>query len=209
MTATFTDLLGDRRVIAVVRHDDAQAALEMSHAVVDGGLRAVEITCAVPGAAEVIGRLRGALDDGVLVGAGTVLRREELEAVVAAGAQFVVSPGLDPDIVEQALAAGVAALPGVLTPSEVTRARALGVDTVKLFPAQSLGPDHLRALRSVFRDVAFVPTGGVTRGNAETWFAAGAVAVGLAGELAGAYREGGAQAVARLARTLQQAFEAG
>jgi 2-dehydro-3-deoxyphosphogluconate aldolase/(4S)-4-hydroxy-2-oxoglutarate aldolase len=209
MTASLPALLGDRRVIAVVRHADAQAALEIGRAAVDGGLRCVEITCAVPDAASVIRELRATVRDDVLVGAGTVLEPAELGAVAAGGAQFVVSPGLDPEIVAQARAAGVPALPGVLTPSEVAQARALGLDAVKLFPAEPLGPAHLRALRSVFRDVAFVPTGGVTHANAAGWLAAGALAVGLAGEFGAAYEEGGAQAVVRLARNLQEALEPG
>jgi 2-dehydro-3-deoxyphosphogluconate aldolase/(4S)-4-hydroxy-2-oxoglutarate aldolase len=209
MTQSFVALLEDRRVIAVVRHHDRGAAREIALASAEGGLRAVEVTCAVPDAARLIAELREALPREVLVGAGTVLDRAALDAVVAAGAQFVVSPGLDQAIVEQAQAAGVAALPGVMTPSEVAHARALGLDAVKLFPADSLGPPHLRALRSVFPDVAFVPTGGVTCANADGWFAAGARAVGLAGELGAAHRDGGAQAVTSLARTLQEAFEAG
>ena len=207
MTHGLRALLGDRRVIVVVRHADTDAALDISRAAVEGGLRAVEVTCAVPDAAAVIAELRATAPDGVLVGAGTVLEATQLQAVVAAGAQFVVSPGLDPEIVAQALESGVPALPGVLTPSEVTRARALGLEAVKLFPAEPLGPPHLRALRSVFPDVAFVPTGGVTHTNAAAWLAAGALAVGLAGELSAAYDEGGAQAVGRLARNLQEAFE--
>lgn len=207
MSVGFVALLGDRRVIAVVRHEDPAAAHEISRAVVEGGLRAVEVTCAVRDAAQLIARLRAELDDGIVVGAGTVLTPESLDGVVAAGAQFVVSPGLDPDIVERCAAAGVPALPGVLTPSEVTHACRVGVEAVKLFPAESLGPAHLRALRSVFPRVAFVPTGGVTRANADAWFAAGAHAVGLAGELGAAYGDGGAQAVRRLARNLQEAFE--
>jgi 2-dehydro-3-deoxyphosphogluconate aldolase/(4S)-4-hydroxy-2-oxoglutarate aldolase len=209
VTASFASLIADRRVIVVVRHEDHDAARAISLAALTGGLRAVEITCAVPGAAQLIGELRATVDDHVLVGAGTVLDAHELDAVVDAGAHFVVSPGFDEAIVERALRARVVILPGVLTPSEVTRARKLGLDAVKLFPAASLGLDHLRALRSVFPQVDFVPTGGVTRANAEEWLAAGARAVGLAGELGAAFREGGAQAVTSLARTLQEALEAG
>jgi 2-dehydro-3-deoxyphosphogluconate aldolase/(4S)-4-hydroxy-2-oxoglutarate aldolase len=206
--ASFVALLGDRRVIAVVRHDDADAAQEICHSLVEGGMRAVEVTCAVPDTAAVIASVRGSLGDEVIVGAGTVLTREQLDEVVAGGAQFVVSPGLDRAIVERCVAARIPALPGVLTPSEVAHGQSLGLDALKLFPAQSLGPDHLRALRSVFGAIAFVPTGGVTSANAGGWLAAGAHAVGLAGEISEAHRDGGREAVRRLARTLTQAFEA-
>jgi 2-dehydro-3-deoxyphosphogluconate aldolase/(4S)-4-hydroxy-2-oxoglutarate aldolase len=201
-------LLGERRIVAVVRHADAAAAEEIARAAADGGLRAVEITMSVPGAAALIAQLRATLEPGVLVGAGTVLAAEQLEAVLAADAQFVVAPGLDLEIVRGCAAARVAVLPGALTPTEVTAARTLGLDAVKLFPADTVGPGHLRALRSVFPDVAFVPTGGVTSANAGAWLDAGARALGMAGEFDAAHRAGGAGAVRRLAQELSASFEA-
>jgi 2-dehydro-3-deoxyphosphogluconate aldolase/(4S)-4-hydroxy-2-oxoglutarate aldolase len=136
-----------------------------------------------------------------------VLSEGQLDAVLAAGAQFVVAPGLDRAVVERCMAAQVPIVPGTLTPSEVMAARALGLDAVKLFPAQTAGPAHLRALRSVFADVAFVPTGGVSSENASDWFAAGAHALGLSRELAAAHRAGGGDAVRRVAHALSASFE--
>ena len=204
---SFVALLGGRRIVVVVRNDSADVAEAIARAAVDGGLRAVEITMSVPGAAELIAPLRASLPAAVLVGAGTVLSTAQLDAVLAGGAQFVVSPGLDREIVAGCAAAGVPALPGALTPTEVMAARALGLGAVKLFPADSVGPAHLAALRSVLGDIAFVPTGGVTAANAAAWFAAGARALGLAGEFHAAHRSGGADAVRRLARELAGAFE--
>ncbi|HEV7804287.1 MAG TPA: bifunctional 4-hydroxy-2-oxoglutarate aldolase/2-dehydro-3-deoxy-phosphogluconate aldolase [Solirubrobacteraceae bacterium] len=200
-------LLADRRIVVVVRHDDAAVAEDIARAAADGGLRAVEITMSVPGAAALIAELRASLASDVLVGAGTVLSAQQLEAVLAADAQFVVAPGLDRAIVQGCAAARVAVLPGALTPTEVTAARALGLDAVKLFPSDSVGPAHLRALRSVFADVAFVPTGGVTSANAAAWFDAGARALGLAGEFDAAHRAGGTDAVRGLARQLREVYE--
>jgi 2-dehydro-3-deoxyphosphogluconate aldolase/(4S)-4-hydroxy-2-oxoglutarate aldolase len=204
--ASFPALLADRRIIAVVRHDDAAVAEAIARAAVDGGVRAVEITTSVPVAAALIAALRASLDADVLVGAGTVLSRGQLDAVLAAGAEFVVAPGLDRLVVESCAAAQVPIVPGALTPTEVMAARALGLDAVKLFPAATAGPDHLRALRSVFGDVAFVPTGGVRGANATAWFDAGALALGLSGELDAAHRAGGDDAVRRLAQRLTGTF---
>jgi 2-dehydro-3-deoxyphosphogluconate aldolase / (4S)-4-hydroxy-2-oxoglutarate aldolase len=200
-------VLGERRIVVVVRHGDAAAAEEIARAAADGGLRAVEITMTVPGAAALIARLRAALEPDVLVGAGTVLSAEQLEAVLAADAQFVVAPGFDLEIVQGCVAARVAVLPGALTATDVTAARALGLDAVKLFPSDTVGPGHLRALRSVFTDVAFVPTGGVTSANAAAWLDAGARALGMAGEFDAAHRAGGAGSVRRLAQELSESFE--
>jgi 2-dehydro-3-deoxyphosphogluconate aldolase/(4S)-4-hydroxy-2-oxoglutarate aldolase len=205
--ASFLTLLEDRRIIVVVRHDDDDAAESIARAAADGGLRAVEITTSVPGAAALIARLRGSLPADVLVGAGTVLTARQLDAVLVAGTQFVVAPGLDHEVVERCAGAHVPIIPGALTPTEVTAGRALGLDALKLFPAQTVGPDHLRALRSVFADVAFIPTGGVSSANAAGWFDAGARALGLAGEFDAAHRDGGAGAVRRLARRLRESFE--
>jgi 2-dehydro-3-deoxyphosphogluconate aldolase/(4S)-4-hydroxy-2-oxoglutarate aldolase len=207
--ASFPDLLADRRVIAVVRHGDDDAAEAIARAAADGGLRAIEITMTVPGAAALIATLRGSLAADVVVGAGTVLSLDQLDAVLAAGAQFVVAPGLDRLVVECCWAAQVPVVPGALSPTEVMAARALGLDAVKLFPAQTAGPAHLRALLSVFADVAFIPTGGVSSANAAGWFDAGARALGLSGEFDAAYRSGGDDAVRRLARTLTETFETG
>jgi 2-dehydro-3-deoxyphosphogluconate aldolase/(4S)-4-hydroxy-2-oxoglutarate aldolase len=207
--ASFVDLLADRRIVVVVRHDDDAAAAAIARAAADGGARAVEITTTVPGAAALIATLRGSLASGVLVGAGTVLSMRQLDAVLAAGTQFVVAPGLDRAIVERCAAARVPVVPCALTPTEVTAGRALGLDALKLFPADSVGPGHLRALRSVFPDIAFVPTGGVRAANAAAWFDAGAHALGLSGEFDAAHRAGGDDAVRELARHLSETFETG
>lgn len=205
--ASFVAALADRRIIVVVRDDDDAVAEAIARAAADGGLRAVEITTSVPGATALIATLRASSATGVLVGAGTVLSLRQLDAVLAAGAQFVVTPGLDRRLVERCAAARVPILPGVLTPTEVMAGRALELDALKLFPSDTAGPAHLRALRSVFADVAFVPTGGVSSANAAGWFDAGAHALGLAGEFGAAHRAGGADAVRRLARRLSETFE--
>jgi 2-dehydro-3-deoxyphosphogluconate aldolase/(4S)-4-hydroxy-2-oxoglutarate aldolase len=207
--ASFLDVLADRRIVVVVRHDEDAVAEAIARAAAGGGARAVEITTTVPGAAALIATLRASLAPDVLVGAGTVLSVRQLDDVLAAGAQFAVAPGLDRALVERCAQAGVPFVPGVMTPTEVTAGRTLGLDALKLFPAGSLGPGHLRALRSVFADVAFVPTGGIRADAAAAWFDAGAHALGLSGEFDAAHRAGGDDAVRQLARRLSESFEMG
>jgi 2-dehydro-3-deoxyphosphogluconate aldolase / (4S)-4-hydroxy-2-oxoglutarate aldolase len=204
---SFVGLLAERRIIVVVRHGEDDAAEAIARAAAEGGLRAVEITMTVPGAAALIATLRASLPAAVLVGVGTVLAPTQLDAVLAAGTQFVVTPGLDRALVERCAVAQVPILPGVLTATEVMAARAMGLDALKLFPAHSAGPEHLQALRAVFPDTAFVPTGGVDSVNAAAWFAAGAHALGLAGEFGAVHRAAGHDGVRRLARRLRESFE--
>jgi len=205
--ASFVALLAERRIVVVVRHGDDDAAESIARAAAEGGLRAIEITTTVPNAAALIATLRASLAADVLIGAGTVLAPAQLDDVLAAGAQFVVSPGLSRALVERCAAQRVPIVPGVLTATEVMAGHALGLDALKLFPAQTGGPAHLRALRAVFADIAFVPTGGIDSANAGAWLDAGAHALGLASEFDAAHGAGGDEAVRRLARRLRESFE--
>ena len=147
-----------------------------------GGLDAVEITADTPGALDAVAAEAGR---DAAVGAGTVLDARTAEAYVDAGASFLVSPGLVAEVVEVGVRRGVPVVAGALTPTEVAHAVAIGVAAVKLFPASLGGVPYLRALLGPFRDVAFVPTGGVEIDDAGTWLAAGAAAVGLGSTLVG------------------------
>ena len=191
--------------IAVVRTDTAASALEMSRALVAGGIRAVEITLTIPGAVELIEEL--AADARVLVGAGTVRTPEDVEAVVRAGARFVVSPGLDVAVVEAALAHPVAMVPGAFTPTEVMAARACGLTSTKLFPASTAGPAHLASLRQVFPEIGIVPTGGIAPDALATWVQAGACAVGIGSVINSTYARSGHQGLTELAATLISSCE--
>ncbi|HWK26429.1 MAG TPA: bifunctional 4-hydroxy-2-oxoglutarate aldolase/2-dehydro-3-deoxy-phosphogluconate aldolase [Solirubrobacter sp.] len=173
--------LADARLIAVVRAPSAADAVSAGHALLAGGVTAVEITYTTPDAAAAIARLRAELPE-LLVGAGTVISTAQLRESIDAGAAFAVSPHLDPAIAQLAVDAGLAYLPGVLTPTEVAAARAYS-PVLKLFPASLGGVGHLKALRGPFPDVQFVPTGGVNPGNVADWFAAGAFAVGAGSDL--------------------------
>jgi 2-dehydro-3-deoxyphosphogluconate aldolase/(4S)-4-hydroxy-2-oxoglutarate aldolase len=186
------------RLVMVVRAPGAEAARAAIAAARSGGVRVVEVTFTVPDAVSVIREL--AAQSEVVVGAGTVLTLEQAETAVAAGAAFLVSPGLDEQLVRFAAEHDVLMLPGVFTASEVTRARALGVAAVKLFPADAVGPAYLTALRGPFPDLAVMPSGGVSAVNAADWIAAGAVAVGMSGSLSPASDTPDSAAIAAEAR---------
>lgn len=171
-------------VVPVIRLGDAQLVLRAVEALADGGIPVAEITFSVPDAAAVIRTLATHFGAHVLLGAGTVTRPEQARAAVQAGARFIVSPGLDPELVQIGHALGVPVIPGVLTPSEIMAALRAGADWVKIFPCSALGgARYLRALRAPFPELKMLPTGGVSLTTAAEYIAAGAVALGLGSEL--------------------------
>jgi 2-dehydro-3-deoxyphosphogluconate aldolase/(4S)-4-hydroxy-2-oxoglutarate aldolase len=171
------------RVIAVLRTPDGESAVRAAEALVAGGVQAIELTFTTPGAAEALRRARERLPDDVVVGAGTIRDRAQLDAAVDAGAEFLVTPHLDRELLAAMLESGRLALPGTLTPTEVAAALAAGAAAVKLFPASVLGPSYIKALRGPFPDVQVVPTGGIGPADVRPWLDAGAIAVGAGGEL--------------------------
>lgn len=176
------DRLIATRLVGIVRLDDLELAVAASENAIAAGLAAVELTFTLPGAARAIDRLRRA-HPGVLVGAGTVRRIDELEAAVDAGAQFLVAPGLNPDLLDAARRREVLMLPGVYTASEVDRALGLGAHILKLFPAEPAGPAYMAALLQPFPDARLVPTGGISARNAAQYLDAGAAAVAMGSSL--------------------------
>jgi 2-dehydro-3-deoxyphosphogluconate aldolase/(4S)-4-hydroxy-2-oxoglutarate aldolase len=152
-------------------------------AVLRGGVGAVEVTLDATGAVETLAAVRTALDDETLVGAGTVMDAAAASRAVGAGAEFVVAPHVDTSVVETANRYGVAAMPGAMTPTEAVRAAEAGADAVKVFPAATVGPAHLRRLRGPLPQIPLVPTGGVDADSVDEFFAAGATAVGAGSAL--------------------------
>lgn len=181
--AVTLERLREAEAIAVVRARDGDEALQIVDALARGGLRAIELTFTTPGVAEAIAEARRRLDPGTLVGAGTITDNAQAEAAAAAGADFLVSPHLDEALLRGMLATGLLCVPGVLSPSEVAGALRCGAIVVKLFPAATVGVEHLRALLGPFPGLQVVPTGGITAATARSWLDAGAAAVGLGGEL--------------------------
>ena len=179
----FIERLGEVGVVAVIRAASAEAAVEISRALVRGGVTGIEIPFSTPGAAEAIARVRAELSDA-LVGAGTVLNDEQLTAACHAGASFLVSPHTDVSLLALAREHKVPFLAGALTPTEVVRAYQAGATCVKLFPGSAVGPGYLKALRGPLPHIPLMPTGGVDEKNLGEWLSAGAVAVGMGGNLA-------------------------
>lgn len=189
------------RIVPVVRTTSAAHAATAVEWLREAGFRIFEITMTVPDAPGLIRTL--AADPALVVGAGTVSDAEAAQACLAAGARFLVTPWIDPGVAAAARAAGACAMLGALTPTEVRAALAAGADVVKIFPASSVGgPTHVRALRSVFPEVAFCPTGGVDAANAGDYIAAGAAFVGIGGRLVDEARiaAGDKSAIQRAAR---------
>jgi len=156
----FSHLLVQHRIIPVLTVAGPEPGRRLGAALLRGGLALAEVTLRIPGALEALAEM--AATDGLLVGAGTVTAARQVDAVVDAGASFVVSPGLADDVVQRCRDLDVPVLPGIATPSEAMRALALGLDTVKLFPADLLGgPAGVRALSAPFPQLGLVPTGGV------------------------------------------------
>jgi Entner-Doudoroff aldolase len=177
------DRLKALRAIAVVRARDPEEAIAIADALFSAGLEAIELTFTTPEIERAFPEVRRRLGSRLLLGAGTITTLEQLQAAVDAGADFLVSPHLNPALLKAMLDTGRLAIPGVLTPSEVAAALSLGAVAVKLFPASTVGPEHMKALFGPFPGLQVVPTGGITIASAGTWLNAGAVAVGLGGEL--------------------------
>jgi 2-dehydro-3-deoxyphosphogluconate aldolase/(4S)-4-hydroxy-2-oxoglutarate aldolase len=170
------------RIVPVVRASTAARAATAVAWLQDAGITTFEITMTVPEAPALIRAL--ASDPALLVGAGTVADVRAAEACLEAGARFIVAPWVDADLAAPVKAAGACLMLGALTPTEVRAALAAGADVVKIFPAASAGgPAHIKALRAVFPDVAFCPTGGVDARNTPDYLAAGAAFVGIGGRL--------------------------
>lgn len=173
------------RALAVVRAPRVDDPAALCHALSAGGIRTVEFTFTTPGVEAVIAEaVRGA--DDVIVGAGTVTDARSAEAAVAAGARFLVTPGISEGAAGVAREAGIPILLGALTPSEVMRALALGAAAVKIFPAGLVGPAYLTDLRGPFPGVPVVPSGGLDAANAADWMRAGALAVTAGSSVVGA-----------------------
>jgi 2-dehydro-3-deoxyphosphogluconate aldolase/(4S)-4-hydroxy-2-oxoglutarate aldolase len=171
-------------IIPIIRASSADAVVPVAEALLQAGLPICEITLTVPNAIDAIGAVAKRFPGKVLLGAGTVTDAETTRRAVDAGAEFIVTPCLVPEVIEAAQRADVAVLPGALTPGEVFEAFRSGGDMVKVFPVQSVGgAAYLRALRGPFPDIPLVPTGGVTLANMAELFQAGAAAVGVGTEL--------------------------
>ena len=173
----------DGGLVAVVRADSGEQLVKVVSALADGGVTAAEITFTVPDAVEVIRQVRRELGDAVVLGAGTVLDPETARAALLAGAEFLVSPATNFDVIRMARRYDKAVMPGAFTPTEVLAAWEAGADVVKVFPADAVGPGYLKALRGPLPQVRLMPTGGVDLDTAESFLKAGACCLGVGSSL--------------------------
>ena len=175
-------VLGSTPLMAIVRFQEGGAVLDAVDALVRGGIELVEITTDTPGVFDAVSAAAGS---GKTVGVGTVLTAEQVRAAAVAGARFVVSPGLIPEVIDAAHELGLEPMPGVFTATELIDAMRAGASVMKLFPASYGGPRYLRVLRGPFPATPLVPTGGIRLDEVASYIAAGATAVALGSELVG------------------------
>jgi 2-dehydro-3-deoxyphosphogluconate aldolase/(4S)-4-hydroxy-2-oxoglutarate aldolase len=190
----------DTGLVAIIRTDSADQAARIAEACAEGGVGALEITFTVPAAATVIESLaRSYRPDQMSIGAGTVLDPETARIATLAGAQFLVSPSLNLDTARLANRYQIPYMPGIATPREAIEAMECGAEILKVFPGETLGPVFLKAIQAPLPQAALMPTGGVSIDNVATWIAAGAVAVGVGGNLTAGAKTGDYRSITDLA----------
>jgi 2-dehydro-3-deoxyphosphogluconate aldolase/(4S)-4-hydroxy-2-oxoglutarate aldolase len=180
---TILDQVLQHKVVAVIRLHDYQHAVETARALVAGGISVLEFTLTGQGAFDAVVAARKALGDAVVAGVGTVLKAEDAEAAISAGAQFVVTPAVRQPVIAACVKHGTLCVAGGLTPTELLEAHEAGSELVKVFPAQLGGPRYIKDLLAPLPFLKLVPTGGISAENARDYLAAGAVAVGIGGNL--------------------------
>ncbi|KPC70271.1 ketohydroxyglutarate aldolase [Thermoactinomyces vulgaris] len=185
-------LLMEAGVVAVVRGRSAEEAINISRHAISGGIRAVEIAMTVPNALNAIASLTAeCASEGVVIGAGSVLDPETARAAILCGAEFIVSPSLYENTVILCNRYRVPVIPGAVTLREMQKALEMGVDIIKLFPANQFSPSLLRAVKGPLPQANLMPTGGITPERVGEWIAAGAAAVGVGSELTKGVAPGG------------------
>ena len=173
----------DGGIVAVIRARSGEQLVEVARALLSGGVDVMEVTFTVPGAVHVLERVADQLGDQILLGAGTVLDPETARAAILAGAEFIVSPNTNAEVIRLCRRYGKLAMPGAFTPTEVVTAFEAGADLVKIFPCDLGGPAYLKALHGPLPHIPLMPTGGITLDNAADYLQAGACALGVGGSL--------------------------
>lgn len=173
----------DGGIVAIIRATSGEQLVNVARALHEGGIDVIEVTFTVPNVLEILAAVRKDLGKKILLGAGTVLDPETCRAALLAGAEFIVSPSLNLEVIKLCKRYGKLVMPGAFTPTEIVTAWEAGADIVKLFPADCVGPNYLKALRGPLPQVRILPTGGVDLKTLPDFFKAGACAVGLGGQL--------------------------
>ena len=209
MSETTAQIIERVGLIPVLRAKNPKQAHAVVEAMIAGGVTVVEVTMTVPGAVDLLRELKRE-HPAVLLGSGTVTTAKEAEDTIAAGAEFVVSPSLHPEVIAATKAAHKLSVPGALTPTEVITAHRAGADYVKIFPCSAVGgAPYLKALLAPFPFLKLIPTGGVTVDTAESFLKAGARALGVGSDLVNltAVDEGRPEVITEAARAYLQIFQ--
>jgi len=180
---TTLDRILEGGIVAVVRSESSEPLVNVIRALAEGGVTAAEVTFTVPDAVEVIRKVRREVGDTVVLGAGTVLDPETARAAMLAGAEYIVSPTVNLDVIRLCRRYGKVAMPGAFSPTEILTAWEAGADVVKVFPADVVGPSYLKALRGPLPQIRLMPTGGVDLTTAESFLKAGACCLGVGSAL--------------------------
>ncbi|MCM3240364.1 bifunctional 4-hydroxy-2-oxoglutarate aldolase/2-dehydro-3-deoxy-phosphogluconate aldolase [Heyndrickxia oleronia] len=176
--------LNDEKIVAILRHIPVDKVNHTVEALRLGGVKILEVTMNSEGALQSIVQLRNQYsNEQVVVGAGTILDLKMAKEAVAAGAEFLISPNLDEEVISYAVDQGIDIWPGVMTPSEMVKAWNAGARAIKLFPAGILGPTFVKDVRAPLGHIPIIATGGISLQNLRQFFDAGAMAVGLGGQL--------------------------
>jgi 2-dehydro-3-deoxyphosphogluconate aldolase/(4S)-4-hydroxy-2-oxoglutarate aldolase len=187
-------------LVAVIRAESPDQATRIAEACAHGGVAALEITFTVPGAVGVIEHLAKEFSSKILLGAGTVLDPETARLAILAGAQFVVSPSLNPETARLCNRYQIPYMPGAGSTHEVVEGMECGADIIKIFPGEILGPAFVKAVRGPLPHASLMPTGGVSLENVADWIKAGSVAVGVGGTLTAGARTADFASITHLAR---------
>ena len=182
MTISY-EQLKEIKLVPVLRQIQNEKSSQIIKALFDGGIRAIEVTMDTNKAAEIIREARNFYDNQLYVGAGTVLTIEQCEEAILSGAQFIVSPSYNRDIVTKCIAKNVPVIPGVMTPTEMQTAYEAGAKMVKIFPATAVGAGFIRNVKGPLPYIDIMATGGINLNNARDFLAAGATAVGAGSDL--------------------------
>jgi len=166
-------------IVAIIRTKYPDKLIKIAEAILEGGVKFIEITMTVPNALKMIEKVRGTVSKEIILGVGSVLDPETAQKAIDAGAQFVVSPIFKKEIIDKAHKNNVPAVPGTFTPTEMLNAHQYGADIIKVFPADILGMKFFKAVKAPMPDLNLMPTGGVNLDNAGDWINAGACAVGI------------------------------
>ncbi len=173
----------DNGIVAVVRTRHPDKLIKIAEAIYEGGIKHIEITMTVPNALKMIEQVRSSASAEIIIGVGSVLDSDTAQKAIDAGAQFVVSPIFNKDIIVTAHKNNVPAMPGTFTPTEIFNAQEQGADIIKVFPADVLGMNFFKSIKAPMPNLKIMPTGGVTLDNAGDWIKSGACAVGIGSAL--------------------------